>query len=131
MGYINSIKTDFIRHAYPWIDPPEKMDGLVIASLKDLAAMKLNAIVGSGSRLKDFVDVAFLSANFSLSEMMDFYEMKYPDINGLMAMKSLCYFDDIDFTVGIEYIGKERSWEEVKERLIQMVADPGKNFPAF
>ena len=131
LGYINSIKTDFIRHAYPWIDPPEKMDGLVIASLKDLAAMKLNAIVGSGSRLKDFVDVAFLSANFSLSEMMDFYEMKYPDINGLMAMKSLCYFDDIDFTVGIEYIGKERSWEEVKERLIQMVADPGKNFPAF
>src|SRR5690606_3109848 len=92
LGHINNIKTDFIRHAYSWIDPPEKIDGLNIASLKDLAAMKLNAIVGSGARLKDFVDVAFLSAHFSLSEMMDFYERKYPDINSLMAMKSLCYF---------------------------------------
>jgi hypothetical protein len=129
LGYINTIKTDFIRHDYPWIEPPKKIDGLNLASLKDLAAMKLNAIVGSGSRLKDFVDISFLSAHFNLMEMLDFYEKKYPDINSLMAMKSLCYFDDIDFSVDIEYIGSKRSWEEIKYRLIQMVSDPQKKFP--
>lgn len=131
LGYIGTIKTDFIRHNYPWIEAPLKTEGVTLASLKDLAAMKLNAIVGSGARLKDFIDVAFLSTHFSLSEMLDFYEIKYPDINGLMAMKSLCYFEDIDFSVDIEYIGRKRSWEEVKNRLTQMVSGPQKHFPPF
>jgi len=131
LGYIGTIKTDFIRHNYPWIEAPLKTEGVTLASLKDLAAMKLNAIVGSGARLKDFIDVAFLSTHFSLSEMLDFYEIKYPDINGLMAMKSLCYFEDIDFSVDIEYIGRRRSWEEVKNRLTQLVSDPDKHFPPF
>lgn len=59
MGHINGIKVDFVRHNYPWIVPPQRIDGITMASLPDIAAMKLNAIVGNGSRLKDFVDIAF------------------------------------------------------------------------
>lgn len=128
LGHINGIKVDFIRHNYPWVVPPQKVDGITIASLPDIAAMKLNAIVGSGSRLKDFVDIAFLSAYMPLSEMLSGYEKKYPDINGLIALKSLCYFDDIDFSIDIEYTGRKRTWTEIETRLIEMVQNPEKIF---
>lgn len=128
LGHINEIKVDFIRHNYPWIVPPKKIDGITIASLQDIAAMKLNAIVGSGSRLKDFVDIAFLSGYMPLSEMLNCYEKKYPDINSLIALKSLCYFDDIDFSVDIEFIGQKRTWKEIESRLIKMVQNSGKIF---
>jgi len=129
LGHINNIKLDFVRHNYPWIKPPERIEGVTIASLEDIAAMKLNAIVGSGSRLKDFVDIAYLSGYMPLSDMLNFYEQKYPDINGIIAMKSLCYFDDIDFSVNIEYIGESKNWQNIEHRLKEMVQNPEKLFP--
>lgn len=126
LGHINKIKVDFIRHNYPWIMPVERIEGIMMASLEDIAAMKLNAIVGSGSRLKDFVDVAFLSGYMSLSDMLNYYEQKYPDINGLIALKSLCYFDDIDFSVEIQYAHKPLRWEVIQQRIMQMVQNPDK-----
>lgn len=129
LGHINNIKLDFVRHNYPWIKPPERIEGVTIASLEDIAAMKLNAIVGSGSRLKDFVDIAYLSGYMPLSDMLNFYEQKYPDINGIIAMKSLCYFDDIDFSVKIEYIGESKNWQNIEHRLKEMVQNPEKLFP--
>jgi len=34
------------------------IEGIRFASLEDIAAMKLNAVIGNGTRLKDFVDIA-------------------------------------------------------------------------
>jgi len=48
-----------------------------MASLSDIAAMKLNAISGSGSRIKDFIDIAGLSRVLTLSDMIDSYQNKY------------------------------------------------------
>ena len=51
---VNGIKTDFVRYdCYPWIDDAIIEDGLRLASPKDIAAMKMNAIQGRGTR-KDF-----------------------------------------------------------------------------
>jgi hypothetical protein len=90
--------------------------------------MKLNAISGNGTRLKDFVDIAFLSGYMTLAEMLGYYEKKYPNINGVMALKSLCYFDDIDFSVPIEYINAAIKWETIKNRIEAMVRKPGHQF---
>lgn len=128
LGHIDNIKTDFIRHAYPWVVQPKMEDGIRIASLEDIAAMKLNAITGSGTRMKDFVDIAFLSGRMTLSFMLDCYEKKYPDINGVMALKSLCYFDDIDFTVGVDYLNKKIAWESLQKRILDMVRQPDRQF---
>lgn len=128
LGHIDTIKVDFIRHAYPWIKTPELIEGIRMASLEDIAAMKLNAISGNGTRLKDFVDVAYLSGFMSLNEMMRWYEKKYPDVNGVMALKSLCYFSDIDFSVDIDYVNTKMNWETIENRLVDMVKQPGKKF---
>ncbi len=110
---------------------PELIENIRIASLKDIAAMKLNAISGNGTRLKDFVDIAFLSGYMSLSDMIGHYEKKYPNINGVMALKSLCYFDDIDFSVDIEYVNRKKTWAEIKDRITEVVQNPEKQFSLF
>jgi hypothetical protein len=127
-GFISNIKADFIRHAYPWVSQPEMIEGIRIASLADIAAMKLNAITGSGTRLKDFGDVAYLSCYMCLAEMLDFYEKKYPDINGMMAVKSLCYFDDIDFSTEVDFTDRTINWERIKKRILAMVSNPQRKF---
>lgn len=131
LGHIDNIKADFIRHAYPWVVKPEMTEGIRFASIEDIAAMKLNAIAGSGTRLKDFADIAYLSAYKPLSSMLDYYEQKYPDVNGIMAVKSLCYFEDIDFAMDIDYINKDINWGIIKNRVLEMVQQPEKQFSAL
>lgn len=52
-GEVAGIKLDIMAHRYPMIGTPSAVDGIRIASLKDIAAMKLNAIANRGSK-KDF-----------------------------------------------------------------------------
>lgn len=52
---IGNIKVDIVNYPYPWLKPPLKMDGLNLGAIEDIAAMKLSAITGRGSK-KDFID---------------------------------------------------------------------------
>ncbi len=63
--------------------------------------------------------------------MIGHYEKKYPNINGVMALKSLCYFDDIDFSVDIEYVNRKKTWAEIKYRITEIVQNPEKQFSLF
>lgn len=124
LGRIESIKVDLLSHHYEWIAPIKILEGIKMASLQDIAAMKLNAISGNGTRLKDFVDIAFLGCHFSLNQMIHFYAKKYPNSNSIIALKSVCYFEDIDFDVEVDYIEKSLAWSQIAKRLIQMVQQP-------
>jgi len=74
---INGIKVDFVDYSrYGWITPAVEEDGLRLASPIDIAAMKINAIEGRGSR-KDFTDIYQLLQHYSLSELLGFYKQKY------------------------------------------------------
>jgi hypothetical protein len=71
-------------------------NGLIkLASLPDIAAMKLNAISGRGSK-KDFVDLFFLLRKYPLEQLIAFYNRKYPDGSEFLVLKSLSYFEDAD-----------------------------------
>jgi hypothetical protein len=58
-----------------------EVEGLRLASLEDIAAMKLAAVAQRGSR-KDFVDVFALGRHFGLGDMLAFYGKTYraPDV---------------------------------------------------
>jgi predicted nucleotidyltransferase component of viral defense system len=92
---ISDIKIDLLRHGYPYIDKVIAEDNLRLLGLPDIAAMKLNAIAGNGTRVKDFIDVYFLLDRFSLKQMFTFYKKKYTDQDIYHVRKSLTYFDDI------------------------------------
>jgi hypothetical protein len=128
IGVIKNIKVDCIRYDYPFVKPVFIEDGIRLLSEYDIAAMKLTAISQSGTRLKDFVDVAFLSIKMSLNDMLNAFEVKYPRTNKISAVKGLTYFDDIDFSSKIELTTGVFKWESIMKRLLEMIKYPQKVF---
>jgi hypothetical protein len=76
-----------------------------MASLKDIAAMKLNAIVQDGSRMKDYIDIYMLLEQQSLSTLLSCYEQKYPNVSWHFAKKALLYI--INFMAKITLLVKQ------------------------
>lgn len=89
------MKIDFVTYNYSLLQPIQNIERIRLVSLRDIAAMKLNAIAGRGSK-KDFIDLFFLLKQFSLSEMLGFYNDKYIDGSEFMVRKSIGYFEDAD-----------------------------------
>ena len=96
--------------------------------MNDIAAMKLLAIKDNGSRLKDFIDVAFLSTRMPLIEMLKSFHEKYPSSNAAAVLKALTYFEDIDFNVRIALLGGRYEWRSVSKRLYDMCTNKDKVF---
>lgn len=94
-GIVNGISVDLLRHNYDYVVPPKSVGGITMASKQDIAAMKVNAITGDGTRVKDFIDIYFLLKDFSFADIIGFYKTKYNARNDFHAVKSLTYFDDI------------------------------------
>ena len=94
--------------------------GLRLYDMEDIIAMKLAAISDDGSRLKDFIDMAFLSTRFSLDSMLRCFERKFPFSNVLGPVKGLLYFDDINFGEKVFIPAYEYSWENIALRLRDM-----------
>ena len=80
-GSINGVKIDCITHAYERLGNPCMEDGIRLYALEDIVAMKLFAIADNDSRLKDFIDIAFLSTRLSFYSMLKCYEHKFPKSN--------------------------------------------------
>lgn len=116
---IDGIKVDIVNYRYQWIDSPVVGDGFVLAGLKDIAAMKIAAVVGRGTK-KDFIDLYFLLQHFSLNEILDFYMQKYPDGSLFIAMKSLSYFEDAEADP-MPVMFDDVSWEDVKVFIRQAI----------
>lgn len=127
-GRIKDVKVDFIAHKYPLVDPLLTIDGVRMAGLTDIAAMKLNAITSDGTRLKDFIDVAYLSSHLTTNQILNAYEIKYANRNPLMVIKSLFYHDDIDFNQPIEMMNKRYDWTTIDKRLNEMLDHPDRLF---
>lgn len=117
---INSVKTDFVNYKYPLLENPKNIDGIRFASFQDIAAMKLNAIIGRGTK-KDFIDIFYLLNYFSLSDMVNFYKKKYHDGSVFMLMKSLVYFEDANTQITPMMFDKNFSWQTCKQKIIEEV----------
>lgn len=116
---INDIKVDFVNYKYPLLTDFEIIENIRMFSTKDIAAMKLNAIAGRGSK-KDFIDLYFLLEEFTLPEMLSFYEKKYKDGSVFMVEKSLTYFSDAEEQLQPKMF-KDFNWENCKKTIIDEV----------
>jgi len=94
-GSIENIKIDVISHKYPLVKPIIEIEDIFLYSIEDIAAMKLNAIAGNGTRSKDFIDIYFILKQYSVNDLLEFYSTKYKSRNILHIIKSLTYFADI------------------------------------
>jgi hypothetical protein len=121
-GSIDSVKIDFIAHKYQHVESIIETEGVRLYSIPDIAAMKLNAIAGNGTRSKDFVDVYFMLKIYKPEQLLNFYMTKYHQRNVMHILKSLVYFDDIntsDWPVMV--LEKDLKLSDVKKEILSAV----------
>ncbi|MBR5092560.1 MAG: nucleotidyl transferase AbiEii/AbiGii toxin family protein [Bacteroidales bacterium] len=117
---VEGIMVDIVDYShYSWIDNPIVEDKIVLASPKDIAALKINAIEGRGSR-KDFIDVHLLLQHYSLDELLAFYSQKYPNYSLFRALLSLTYFEDAE-TEAMPIMFMPTQWDTIKSDITQAV----------
>ena len=130
-GTIDGVKIDCITHSYGYLEKPYTESDIRLYSMEDIVAMKLSAIADNGSRLKDFIDIAFLSTRFPFNSMLRLYERKFPGSNLIRPFKAITYFDDIDFEEDIVMLNGKYDWKLIERRLIDMTQIQNKVFESF
>lgn len=118
---LKGVHIDVVNFPFPWQKDIVEDDGLRLAHIEDIAAMKITAVIGRGTK-KDFVDIATLLETYSLKQILSFYEAKYPNASSFMALKSLSYFEDAE-SQPMPYMFSSLSWEEAKERVLRAIQD--------
>jgi predicted nucleotidyltransferase component of viral defense system len=97
-GSVSNVRVTFLEYKYRLLKAYThwKEVECSLASLEDLACMKLSAVAQRGAR-KDFCDIYALGTKkFSLKEMLDFYQAKF-DIQDIgHVLYGLAYFDDAE-----------------------------------
>src|SRR3989338_5763272 len=76
LGSFPKVKFSYFYYRYPLINKPSFFSRISIASLEDIAAMKVEAIGSRGTK-RDFIDLYFLTRKFSLDKILKFYDKKY------------------------------------------------------
>lgn len=121
---VNDVKFTFFQYPYK-IDATEKLgDILRLPTLLDLASMKAFAL-GRRSKWKDYVDLYFLLRDhYTISQVADrsaeIFEKLFSE---KLFRAQLSYFEDIDFTEPVEFIGEPIPEDTIKEFLIEKAID--------
>jgi len=119
---INTIKTDIVHYPHKLIGKPEVIDGIRMLSDMDIAAMKINAILGRGVK-KDFFDLYELLKIYSLKDIIQWHKEKYPSQMLLISIpNAIIYFIDAEESPNPKTLNGE-TWENVKAFLQKKVRE--------
>ena len=112
----DELKIDLMHfESDPFIDEPSIVSGIRLASIRDISAMKLNAIT-SRSEKKDFIDINELLAEYSLHEMLEHYKQKYPYNDPKDVIFAFSAIDKADGSY-MPRMFINLNWEQVKENI--------------
>lgn len=115
-----NVKVSFFAYKYMLLNDFVKESYLRLASVEDIACMKLSAIV-SRSTEKDYIDLYFILQNKSLAELMKLLSKKFSALDKNLVIKSLVYFDDIEEEAIMFKNDKNVLLDDVKKFLIKEV----------
>ena len=115
----------FFYYPYELIRGLRDFEGIRLASVEDIAAMKVIAIVQRG-RKRDFFDIYYLIRNIGFERVIFHTLEKYPNYEVLLILKALNYFDDADKEkkdARVSVFDKKLTWKEVKQTITKEVRD--------
>jgi predicted nucleotidyltransferase component of viral defense system len=120
--FIYDIKVDLVFYPHSPIKNIEIVENIRFYSSEDIAAMKIQAILGRGKK-KDFWDLFELLKHFSLQQIIDLHKQKFP--NQMLAISiphAITYFVDADESeTPVSF--KNQTWEGVKKGIQKVVRD--------
>lgn len=118
--YIQNIKVDIVHYPYQLISPVECIDSIRIYSIADIAAMKIQAMLGRGKK-KDFWDIYELLQHYPLQQLIDWHKQKFPSqMLAISIPNALVYFTDAEESE-MPVSLKGQTWEQVKAGIANAV----------
>jgi hypothetical protein len=129
LGNFNDIRFSVFYYRYPLLFQAIDYQGVLIADPKDIAAMKIAAVMDRGTK-KDFIDLYFLSKKgVPLESCLEYYEKKYEALatNLYSIITSLSYFVDAENSEMPQMIDKV-NWEKVKSFFEKEAVRLGKKY---
>ena len=122
--YIGNSKDDCIKldlmYTDEFIRTEEVKDGVRMASVDDIVAMKINAILGGG-RKKDFWDIHKLLESYSIKEIIALHKERhyweYEEENVLNALINFDNANEMDDPICLEH----KNWDDIKLDIINEV----------
>ena len=120
--FIEEVKVDFVYYPHPPIKEIETIEDIRFYSDADIAAMKIQAILGRAKK-KDFWDLFELLQHFSLQQIMEWHKQKYPSqMLAISIPHAIIYFADADETEEPVSL-KGQTWELVKKGIQKSVRE--------
>jgi predicted nucleotidyltransferase component of viral defense system len=114
------VKVDVVHFKYPFAFPIIHDEGVRMADIRDIAAMKLDAVTKRGSR-KDFFDMYYLFEKFEPTQILEWYNQMFRHSTSFHVIMSLTYFDDAELTENPIVFDKKVTWNKVKTRMREIV----------
>jgi hypothetical protein len=123
-GSVSGVRVSLLEFPYPMLQQKVHFPDAAceMASLDDIAAMKLSATAQRGTR-KDFVDVyALIARHATLAQLLGCYQRKFSIKEPGHILYALSYFDDAEKGPMPQMLWRV-GWQTVKAHLRKSVAD--------
>lgn len=119
----DSIKLD-LYYTDPFIRAYEEIDGIRLATVEEIIAMKMD-VISRGGRKKDFWDIHEIYEEFSLETMLALHEERYPyGHEKEKILKNFLFFEQADEDFDPICL-RGKHWELIKLDLTEYAAKNG------
>ena len=120
---IKNVKTDFVNYPYSFLYEPFSSEGIALAHIDDVVALKLGAIANRGAK-KDIYDLYFILQHYTIEQLLQLYIKKYNVADAFPLLKSLTYFGDADEQLPPQLLKeKALTWPQVKRFIEKKVKE--------
>jgi hypothetical protein len=111
---------------YPLVQKPLLVEGIRLATLPEIGAMKLAAIIDRGTR-KDLVDLYYILQSISLEEAFKVAAVKYAHVHSfpVSAIRALAYFTDAE-SFPMPNMLDRTPWSKMKKFLEHQAIEAGR-----
>jgi hypothetical protein len=113
------VMVSLFYYPYPLLESLLDLGDVLVASVEDIAAMKLVAIIQRG-RHRDFIDLHRMLESLSLESMLKLAQHKYREFNPYLAFQALVYFEDAEAEMSPR-AKQGNAWQAVKKLLVSEV----------
>ncbi len=119
------VRVGFYGYGFPLVRPPVEMENLRLASMEDIALMKLDALLSRAAR-KDFYDLYFICQKIPLRSVLALAPKKYENVRDfeVQTVKRLIYFEHAEADIDPVLL-QPVSWRAVKEYFMEQAQEIG------
>ncbi len=124
----NGVRMGFYGYGFPMIGEMVEAEGTRLASVEDIALMKMDAVLSRAAR-KDFYDLYFICQDIPLQTLLNLSPKKYANVRDFetQTVKRLVYFENAEADAD-PILLQPVLWEDVKKFFIQQAREIGRSW---